>query len=256
MREIKSFKFNNIEIPFALDGGPSNIMVEVTQMAKAYGKRIAEWRRLPSTQKFLEELMIEMGFSHINELIYSDRSGIEGQRGGGCTWMHQLVLIEFARWLDSKFAIWCNKMIIEVIRQRFMDEMAQLNDEIARLNNSISQQQITINNLQSQSSNWGPKATYYDQVLQNTEYQYTLRDIQQNLGLKVSYKKLAKMLINDNYAYRNSDGRLYLRSPYSGEGYYGSTTELCKDGTYRAVMKWSEGGRRWIHSLAHKWGVD
>ena len=253
MREIKSFKFNNLEIPFALDGGPSNIMVEVTQMAKAYGKRINDWKNLPSTQRFLQKLLeSDTRFSCIEDLIYSEKGGINR----GCTWMHQLVLIEFARWLDSKFAIWCNKMIIEVIRQRFMDEMAQLNDEIARLNNSISQQQITINNLQSQSSNWGLKATYYDQVLQNTEYQYTLRDIQQNLGLKVSYKKLAKMLINDNYAYRNSDGRLYLRSPYSGEGYYGSTTELCKDGTYRAVMKWSEGGRRWIHSLAHKWGVD
>ena len=252
MSEIVSFKFNNIEIPFNLDGGPSNIMVEVTGMAKAYGKKIAEWRRLPSTQKFLNDLMTEMGFSHTEDLIYSEKGGANG----GCTWMHQLVLIEFARWLDSKFAIWCNKMIIEVIRQRFMNEMAQLNNEINQLNNTISQQQITINNLQSQSNNWGPKASYYDQVLQNTEYKYTLRDIQQNLGLKVSYKKLAKLLITDGYAFRNNNGLLYLRSPYSGESYYGSTTELCKDGTYRCVMKWSEGGRRWIHSLAHKWGVD
>ena len=105
MSEIVSFKFNNIEIPFNLDGGPSNIMVEVTGMAKAYGKKIAEWRRLPSTQKFLNLLLdsenfLNLNINSINDLIYSEKGGTNG---GGGTWINQYSIFCFLNWLtDNK----------------------------------------------------------------------------------------------------------------------------------------------------------
>jgi hypothetical protein len=41
-----------------------------------------------------------------------------GQHGGANpgTWMHEDVAIEFARWLNPKFAIWCNDRIKEILR--------------------------------------------------------------------------------------------------------------------------------------------
>lgn len=36
MKEVITFRFNNIEIPFDLDVGPTAIMINVTPIAKAY----------------------------------------------------------------------------------------------------------------------------------------------------------------------------------------------------------------------------
>lgn len=56
-KDVVMFRFNNIEIPFALDKGPNNIMINVTPIAKAYGKDIHEYLRLPSTKAYIDKLL-------------------------------------------------------------------------------------------------------------------------------------------------------------------------------------------------------
>lgn len=56
-------------------------MICVTDLIKASGKKIAEWKRLPSTKAYLDE-MAEMGFSHINQIIYSEKVKILVRRDG------------------------------------------------------------------------------------------------------------------------------------------------------------------------------
>lgn len=132
--DLAVFKFNNIEIPFALDAGPDNMMICITDLMKASGKKIAEWKRLPSTKAYLDEVMAEMGFSHIDQIIYSERGGINR----GKTWVHQLVFIEIARYISPKFSVWCNKTIIQVLKDRFGIEMNKLNNKITSLLDDIS----------------------------------------------------------------------------------------------------------------------
>ena len=252
--DLVVFKFNNIEIPFNLSSGPDNIMVEVTKMAKAYGKRINDWKNLPSTKRFLSKLLsIDTRFSSINDLIYSEKSGVEGQRGGGCTWMHVLVLIEFARWLDEEFAIWCNKMIIEIIRQRYQVELNQKDNTINNQNLLISQLQQDNQNLQNQISYFKPQLDYYNQVLQNPEPLYSTKQLVKQLGIKVSYKKFTKMMLDFGLVYKDTDNQIYVAAPYSKNRYRVATTKLCPDGKYRSVNKWTEAGKQWIYSLAIDW---
>ena len=247
------FKFNNIEIPFNLSSGPDNIMVEVTKMAKAYGKSIYEWKRLPSTQKFLNDLMIEQGFSRLEDLIYSEKSGVDGKRGGGCTWMHVLVLIEFARWLDSKFAIWCNKIIFEVIKQRYQVELNQKDATINNQNLLISQLQQDNQNLQDQISYYKPQLDYYNLVLQNPEPLYSTNQIIKQLGIKISNRDLIKKMLDNGLVYRDKYNNIYVTAAYNSMRYRIATTIKDKSGNIRSVNKWTEAGKNWIYSLALGW---
>ena len=254
--DLVVFKFNNIEIPFNLSSGPDNIMVEVTKMAKAYGKRINDWKNLPSTKRFLSKLLsIDTRFSSINDLIYSEKSGVEGQRGGGRTWMHVLVLIEFARWLDEEFAIWCNKMIIEVIRQRYQVELNQKDNTINNQNLLISQLQQDNQNLQNQISYFKPQLDYYNQVLQNPEPLYSTNQIIKQLGIKVSNRNLIQKMLDAGLIFKDKSNNIYVTATYNSMKYRLSTTIKDKNGNIRSVNKWTEAGKNWIYSLALGWGL-
>lgn len=98
--------------------GDEEVMVNATEMAKVYGKRVGDWLTLSSTKEYLSALSDE-GKSHS---LSEETTGIPGSlirtvegRNGG-TWMHEDVAIEFARWLDPKFAIWCNSIVKRIIK--------------------------------------------------------------------------------------------------------------------------------------------
>ena len=64
-------------------------MVNATEMAKHFKRRVGDWVDLPSSKRFLNALQTVRNSDSLIETL-------EG-RGGG-TWMHEDVAIEFARW--------------------------------------------------------------------------------------------------------------------------------------------------------------
>lgn len=106
---IKTFEYDTFNITFENKNG--QLMINATEMARPFGKIVSEWKRLPSTDKFIEALNQTKGNSH------SYIMAKEGVNGG--TWLHEDLAIEFARWLSPKFAIWCNDRIKEVMRYGF-----------------------------------------------------------------------------------------------------------------------------------------
>lgn len=246
--QIFNYDFNGVSIPFEAVLGNPNVMVNATEMAKAccsskeeYNrKRPNRWLELDSTKEFIQELLNAGldGIKNINDVVYS----VNGRYGGG-TWMEKHAAIQYAQWVKPGFAIWVSIKIDEILSTGY----SFMESEYNKVLQDNQQLQSMLNSLQ-------PKVTYYDQVLQNQDFKYTLKDICNNLSLKISYKDLANRLVNDGYAYR-SKGLIYLKEPYASENYLGSTTILCPDGNYRVQMLWSEGGRSWIHSLACKWRV-
>ena len=113
MNEVvrKVFAYDGNNVTFASKNGIA--MVNATQMASKFGKKPAKWLELPSTSAFLTSLA-EVRKSDIESttLIKTVKGGASG---GGATWMHEDVAIEFARWLSPKFAIWCNDRIKELL---------------------------------------------------------------------------------------------------------------------------------------------
>lgn len=79
----------------------------VSEVVKEKNKRINDFTTSKSTKDYLKALEGETEIS-VSELIKTNRGGIEG----GYTAIHRDIIILFARWLDPKFAIACDRFII------------------------------------------------------------------------------------------------------------------------------------------------
>ncbi|MGF6772900.1 hypothetical protein P3T18_005394 [Paraburkholderia sp. GAS199] len=79
--------------------------IDATAAAKRFNKRPNDWLDLPSTKEYIAGLDADLN---------TGKSGIwfrtmRGKNGG--TWLHPELAVELARWLDVRFAIWCNRQI-------------------------------------------------------------------------------------------------------------------------------------------------
>jgi hypothetical protein len=101
-------------VPFHYQGQPvrfkSDGWINATDVAKRFGKKPAEWLRLPDTAKYMDALArhLNVGESHL--LI----SSTKGRSGG--TWLHPKLAVVFARWLDLEFAVWADLHIDALLR--------------------------------------------------------------------------------------------------------------------------------------------
>lgn len=132
------YDYKGSKISFA---NGKNVMVNATEMAKSFDKRPAKWLELPSTKEFLAALTAIRKSD--TALIQTNSGGING---GGGTWMHEDVALEFARWLSPAFAIWCNDRIKELLKygmtatQPTLDEMVNNPDLVIRMATQLKQE--------------------------------------------------------------------------------------------------------------------
>ncbi len=81
--------------------------INATEAAAKYGKNPSEWLRLPSTVEYLGAI----------ERKYGKIPYLKTKRGsGGGTWISPKLAVNFARWLDVDFAVWCDDQIDGLIR--------------------------------------------------------------------------------------------------------------------------------------------
>lgn len=99
-------QFNNVPFVFREDG-----WFNMTKAAKHYGKDTYEFLRLPSTKDYLDALT---GIFPGKDLIHVQRGS--GTLPGVGTWAHPKLAVFFARWLDVRFAVWCDAMIEDILK--------------------------------------------------------------------------------------------------------------------------------------------
>lgn len=94
-----------IDVNFTEDG-----WFNATEIAAQYDKRPTDWLKLDSTKNYLPVLA---GFLKCEEssLLKSKR----GRYSDG-TWLHPKLAVAFARWLDTRFAVWCDLQIDMILR--------------------------------------------------------------------------------------------------------------------------------------------
>lgn len=106
-RQIQVFNYEGTDITFEKIG--NEVMMNATDCARKYGKKVVEWLRLPSTIEYMNAIKNKysnVGKSHIWETR-------RGNNGG--TWLPQLAIIEFARWCNVDFAVWCNEIVLQLM---------------------------------------------------------------------------------------------------------------------------------------------
>lgn len=97
---LVALNYQGLTVAFNEDG-----WFNATAAAARYGKRPVDWLALESTQEYVATLC---------ELSNCEKSSLlktkAGRHNGG-TWFHPKLAVPFARWLDVRFAIWCDIQI-------------------------------------------------------------------------------------------------------------------------------------------------
>ena len=87
-------------------------MVNATEMAKPFGKRVYDWMITQQSKEFIRVLCETRNLTSA-DLVKVTKGGDVSNQG---TWFHKDVAVEFARWLTPKFGIWCIDRIPELLQ--------------------------------------------------------------------------------------------------------------------------------------------
>ena len=94
---------NSLTASFTADG-----WFNATAAAERFGKRVDHWLANAETKEYIA-LLCEENTRKVGDFIRVKR----GRTGG--TWLHPELAVVFARWLDLRFAIWCDRQIRALI---------------------------------------------------------------------------------------------------------------------------------------------
>ena len=110
MNVIQSFQFGNIPVSFRDDG-----YLNATMIASHFGKLPKDYLKSEQTQQYISALAEKLSvrrkiLTKENQVVIVKRGGIEHG-----TWLHPKLAVHFARWLDPKFAVWCDEQIEQIL---------------------------------------------------------------------------------------------------------------------------------------------
>jgi hypothetical protein len=109
--QIITKEFEKVEVLF--NQLNQSVYLNATKVSKHFKKDVNEWKRLPSTLAYLASLS-RLGKIPERELIIVRKGGNDKNSQG--TWIHKKLIIAFARWLSSDFAVWCDGVIEEILQ--------------------------------------------------------------------------------------------------------------------------------------------
>ena len=132
----KTYEFENSSITFTIDTG-KNVMVNATEMAKIFGKLPKDFLILDGTKAFINECLKKENSPFINiskeEDLYSSV-----QKSG--TFMHRILALKFAAWLNPRFELWVYSTIDELLFGAYKED-EQTEREIGRIQAEIDRKE-------------------------------------------------------------------------------------------------------------------
>ena len=110
MNQVQSFNFGNVSVSFRDDG-----YLNATAIAAHFGKRVPDFIKTEQNQEYINALAEHISKTtkivlYRNQLVIVKHGG--NNRG---TWLHPKLAVHFARWLDPKFAVWCDEQIEQLL---------------------------------------------------------------------------------------------------------------------------------------------
>jgi hypothetical protein len=103
---IIALNYEGINYNFTDDG-----YIHATEAAKHFGKICRDYLKSERTQEYVKALCVKIQINQ-NQLVTVKAGG--GNVGGG-TWIHPKLAIDFARWLNPGFAVWCDEQIEKIL---------------------------------------------------------------------------------------------------------------------------------------------
>lgn len=106
-KEIEKFVYGGSEIEFDLSG--LEIMINATEMGKAFGKLPKDFLRSEQTQSFIDAISRKENCPNGNVVKV-----VQGGSNQG-TWMHRKLALKFAAWLNPDFELWVFEVIEKIM---------------------------------------------------------------------------------------------------------------------------------------------
>ena len=260
MESIQIFNYEGSNVTFKNENGI--VFVNLTEIAKAFpDKNLSQIVQSSEIQEYIREL------SDIYNYISADllrviKGGYPNEQG---TWAHQRVALRVCQKLSTKFSVWVDEKIeellttgvalasdddamimraMEVLQNRLESKQRQLKEAECK----VYQQQEIIEIKNSEIKELLPDAEYTRETLKSVST-FTTTQIAKELGL--SAVTLNKKLRDCSIQY-NVNSQWVLYAKYQDKGYVETSTYTeTKDGitkTYHLTV-WTEAGRRFIHDL-------
>ena len=121
MTQVQTFNFGNIAVSFREDG-----YLNATQIAAHFGKLPKDYLKTEQTQQYISALAESLSertkiLTDENQLVIVKKGNSKNFTQG--TWLHPKLAIHFARWLDPKFAVWCDEQIEALLNGKVSDNL-------------------------------------------------------------------------------------------------------------------------------------
>lgn len=135
-QKLKTVNFDGLPVAFTENG-----YLNATMIAKHYGRQVRDYlinNRTKDYMNALNEHLSEALFgasvenadgrnrlSEQNQLVIVVKGGKSDEQG---TWLHPKLAIDFARWLNPRFAVWCDMQIEQMTTGSLQSLTAQITE--------------------------------------------------------------------------------------------------------------------------------
>ena len=120
MHELVKLEYQGFQYSFNENG-----WFNATEAAAHFGKRVVDWFENKETKDYIEAMLsvINAQTAILQKVpkercleVLETKDLIKAKKGkSGGTWLHPKLAVAFARWLDARFAVWCDLQIDELI---------------------------------------------------------------------------------------------------------------------------------------------
>jgi hypothetical protein len=112
--QLITAQYGNMPVLFQTDA-----FINATAIAKQFNKRPNDWLNLASTKEYIDCLLEfqlpEKMVNERNQLVIIKKGS---STNGGGTWFHPKLAVPFARWLNARFAVWCDLQIEKILHSK------------------------------------------------------------------------------------------------------------------------------------------
>jgi hypothetical protein len=128
--EVMKFEYGDTTVEF--DFSVNNVMVNATQMAKIFpNKRMNDFLSNDDTKLFILECLKSGNSRYLN--VEKEQDLVNSKQKSG-TWMHRILALKFAAWLDPAFELWVYVTIDFIMFGHYREMEANFKESAKRRN--------------------------------------------------------------------------------------------------------------------------
>lgn len=235
---VKEYLGNRIEFKM-VDG---HVYANANQMANGFGgsQKLADWERSENTKRYMEAL-------NKNKLWKNSIISEEGRNDG--TWIHEKLVLNFARYLNVEFELWCDEQIATLLRevsvsinkkQNLLLSIIQSSTEVER---AVALNRYELEYVKPLEQKTKEQEEYIEHVVHNEKYYITPTVIGNKFGM--SAMKLNNVLQELGVQYMQGK-KWCLKADYYDIGdysYFQKPNGVWEKGS---ALKYSNNGERVI----------